>query len=282
MFSRRNLLLRACAGGGGVLFSAIRAFGASDFWNKKEASQWTSQEIEALKTKSPWAKRVRGEGFGGGGNRGGGGESMDRAGSQGSFGGMSGADSNGLGGGGGGRGGGGRRGGGGDAGSGGPVAAPQGPEVVIRWESAAPVLAATKFQLPEPLADHYAVSITGLPPQMLMMAAMGAGRAGRRGRESGPPETEAPAPADPQAEAKARQERLVHSATLSVKNHDPESADVVMQTADKQTVIFGFAKANLPLAASDKDVEFVMRAGPATFRAKFEPKEMMYKGSLTV
>lgn len=277
MLSRRSLLGRASAGGGGLIFSALDAFGASDFWNKQEASEWTAQEIETLKTKSPWAKKVRGEGFGGG-NRGG-------EGSQGPSGGISSAETSGPGGGGGGgRGGGGRRGGGGgDEGGGGfGGGPPQGPEVVIRWESAAPILAATKFRLPEPLAEHYAVSITGLPPQILMMAAMGGGRGGRRGREGAAPEPEAKAAADPKVEAKAREERLLHSATLSIKNHDPQSADVVMQTADKQTLIFGFAKASLPFGASDKDVEFVMRAGPASFKAKFEPKEMMYKGALTV
>jgi len=140
---------------------------------------------------------------------------------------------------------------------------------VIRWESAAPVLAATKFQLPEPLAEHYAVSITGLPPQILIMAATGGGRSGRDG-------------AAPEQETKARQDRLMHSASLFMKNHDPQSADVVMQTGDKQTIIFGFPKTNLPLAAGDKEVQFVMRAGPVSFKAKFEPKEMIYKGALTV
>ncbi|MDE3195860.1 MAG: hypothetical protein KGN84_05930, partial [Acidobacteriota bacterium] len=67
MFSRRSLLLRASAGGGGLALSAVNAFGASDFWNKKDAAQWTPKEIDTMKTKSPWAKKVYGQGFGGGG-----------------------------------------------------------------------------------------------------------------------------------------------------------------------------------------------------------------------
>src|SRR5665213_2401202 len=108
MLSRRNLLRHAAAGTSGIAFSALDAFGASDFWNKKDPAEWSEKERDDLKTKSPWAKKVHGEG--GGGRRGGGSDSMDRSGSKGTFGGMSGADSNGIsegGGRGGGRGGGG-------------------------------------------------------------------------------------------------------------------------------------------------------------------------------
>jgi len=278
MFSRRGFLLRASAGTSGFLVSSGRLFAASDFWNKKEAAEWTPQEIESMKTKSPWAKKVHGEGGGGYGGP----STMNRSGSAGTFGGMSGAESNGIGGAGGGRGGGGSRGGGGggDRDFGPGPATPQGPEVVIRWESAAPVLSATKFQLPAPLAEHYAVSITGIPPSQLAMAIAGRGGMGR-GRN--PEGEQQPAPAsDPQAEAKARQERLLHAVTLSAKGHDPQNADVVLQTADQETLIFGFLKSNLPLTANDKDVEFEMKAGPTTYKAKFQPKEMLYKGALSV
>jgi len=276
--------LRASASTGWLAFSGVQLFAASDFWNKKEPDEWSEQERETLKTKSPWAKKIHGEG-GFGGRGGGRGSSMDSSGSKGSFGGMSGADSNGISTGGGG----GRRGGGGGGGDMGPAApAPQGPEVVIRWESAAPMLAATKFQLPPALADHYAISITGLPPVMLAMMLSGRGGRGGRGRgrdgaEEGAAQPEAETqPADPAAEAKARQDRLLHAATLSAKNKDPQTADTVLQTADKQTIIFGFLKANLPLAPTDKDLEFNLKTGAGGFKAKFEPKEMMYKGALTV
>jgi hypothetical protein len=155
-----------------------------------------------------------------------------------------------------------------------------------------PMLAATKFQLPPTLANHYAISITGLPPQMLAMVLMGrqGGGGGRgRGRDGkgpeAPPADAAPAapptPEQQAADAKARQDRLLHSVTLVAKGRDPQTADVVMQTSDKQTLIFGFAKDAFPLAASDKDVEFAMKTGMMTIKAKFEPKEMMYKGALT-
>ena len=54
--TRRGLLLLAS---GAVAQSWFRLYaGESEFWNKKDPSQWSSDEIEKLKTKSPWAKSV--------------------------------------------------------------------------------------------------------------------------------------------------------------------------------------------------------------------------------
>ncbi len=289
--------MTALAGGGWLALGSRCAF-AADFWNKKEPAEWSAQELDTLKTKSPWAKKVHGEmaaGAGGGGSRGGGGGG-GRGGGGGGFGGGEGGGSEsgggfGGGGGGGGRGGGGGGFGGGEGGGGGGASVQQGPEVVVRWENADPIVAATKLQIPPQLADHYAISVTGLPQQMLMMAMNGGGRGGgRRGREgkggdAQQPEPQPQAPQTPEEQAalaKARQDRLLNSVTLSAKGKDPQHADLVMQTSDKQTTIFGFPKAVLPLAASDKDVEFVFHVGPMTIKAKFEPKEMIYKGALSL
>lgn len=289
--NRRNLIIQALAGGGWVALGARYAFAASDFWNKKEPSEWSAQELEALKTKSPWAKKVHGEmAAGGGGSRsgGGGGGGGRGGGGGGGFGG--GSDSGGgFGGGGGGRGGGGGGGFGGGESGGGGAPVQQGPEVVVRWESAAPVVQATKLEIPAPLANHYAIGVTGLPPQMLAMVLNGSRQGGRRGREgkgdAQPADAPAPAPQTPEeqaAQAKARQDRLLNAVTLAAKGKDPLHADTVMQTSDRQTIIFGFPKDAFPLAASDKDVEFTFHVGPMTIKAKFEPKEMLYKGALSV
>src|SRR5881628_1422795 len=85
----RRALLRSLSGSGLLLFVDSLATGA-DFWNKKDAASWSADEVEQIKTKSPWAKRVHAEMAGVGGGRGGGGDSMDSGGSRGSFGGMSG------------------------------------------------------------------------------------------------------------------------------------------------------------------------------------------------
>ncbi|MES1262427.1 MAG: hypothetical protein ABUS49_11885 [Acidobacteriota bacterium] len=281
----RRKILQTFSEAGLLLVSTSRAFGASDFWNKKAASEWTGDELEQLKTRSPWARKTRAELRGGAGGGRDGESSMDRSGSRGTFGGMSGADSNGISDSGGGRGGGRGGRGGGESGGGGGAAAPQGPEVIVRWENAKPILEATRIKLPPDLENHYAISVTGLPPQLLAMMLAGGGRGRGRGRNGGnPPETpETPqAPEDPAARQKAMVARLLHSVTLSAKGRDPEAADLIRQTNNNETLIFGFPKEGLPLAAGDKDVEFLMKLGPLTLKAKFEPKDMKYKGELSV
>src|SRR5580700_3738488 len=111
----RRTLLRTAAGGGWLALGSGFVFAASDFWNKKESSAWTPQEIETLKTKSPWAKKIHGE-MAGGGSRGSGG---------GMGGGGRGGGGGGMGEGGGGGGGGSRRGGGGGSSDGGGFSAAQ-------------------------------------------------------------------------------------------------------------------------------------------------------------
>ncbi|MGA3189860.1 MAG: hypothetical protein ABSF22_22360 [Bryobacteraceae bacterium] len=123
-------MLAACAS-----ITRLDAF-SSDFWNKKDPSEWTGAEIDQLTNKSPWAKAVTASaastarspmgipGMGGGGMGGGMG--------------------------------GGRRSGGG--------AAP-GPsyQAIVRWESAKPILDALKAPLPEGFTNHYVISVGGIP-----------------------------------------------------------------------------------------------------------------------
>ena len=152
------------------------------------------------------------------------------------------------------------------------------------------------MKIPADLADHYVISLTGLPPQMLaMMLAGGGGRGGRGGgaggrggrdgggREGGPPAEVQPQPQeDPAARQKAMIDRLLHSVTLSAKGRDPQNADLIRQSSGNQTLIFGFPKQSFPLTASDKDVQFIMKLGSLTVKAKFEPKDMMFKGAVAV
>ena len=51
----------------GAAFRARAYAFASDFWNKKDPSEWSSTEVHQLLTKSPWAKRVTADAPGGGG-----------------------------------------------------------------------------------------------------------------------------------------------------------------------------------------------------------------------
>jgi hypothetical protein len=61
--TRRRALLIGLAGG----FSPARswAYWAREFWNDKKPSDWTSEEIELLLNKSPWAKEAAVSYYGG-------------------------------------------------------------------------------------------------------------------------------------------------------------------------------------------------------------------------
>jgi len=53
--TRRRVLAIAA----GAVTGSIRLYAfSSDFWNKKDPSQWSGKEIEELTSKSPWAKEV--------------------------------------------------------------------------------------------------------------------------------------------------------------------------------------------------------------------------------
>ena len=266
---RRDLLGLVC-GGGLLALPGWPLFGAYDFWNKKPASDWSVAEVQQLTTKSPWAKKVRGEMSGSGTGSGSGGGSRGARG--GGALGTAGDSVSSIGGSADGAGGGGGRGGRGDMGAIAGPAPVEGPEVVIRWANAKPLLDATKLVLPSALDNHYAISVTGVPAEMI--AAFG--RGGGRGR--GPRESEGEAPAPRQD---AIVDRIKAGATLTAKGRDPAAADHLMQTMDKQTMIFAFPKDALPLAPTDKEALFTLKLG-ATFKAKFELKEMMYGGQLAI
>lgn len=237
--SRRNVLLA-----GGLLSAASSAFGTSGFWNKKQPSEWSAEEIEKLKTNSPWAKRTplnlkttqASKNL-----------SMDSGGSKGTFGGMRGADSNGLSNGGG-------RGGGGAERKGTS-------EVTVRWESAKPMLGATKRILPPIFENSYAISVTGLPRAVLIVGLAGAGAA-----------------SDPADRQKASIQRLLAGTTLTAKGYDPRVAAFVVQSNDLASLIFGFEKGASPFSLDDREIVFRMELDIASIQARFEPKEMIFNG----
>ena len=257
IFTRRGLLL---AGAGAAVWD--RLYGASaDFWNKKEPSEWTSEEIDRLTEKSPWAKGVsvqramedggQGGGQGGGQRGGGGGGGMGWPGGGG--GGRGGMGIPGMGGGGRGRGGGQRT---------------QTEKGTVRWESAKPILQALKTPLPASFANHYVISVNGFPLE--------AGRY-RRSDEEG--ET-----GSSQSSTEDRLNRLKGVTYLSPKTRRDLQPGVVEQppSAGSGTVFFGFSKEMLALKVADQEVTFTTRIGGLAIKAKFNLKEMLYRGELAV
>jgi hypothetical protein len=123
-FGRRRFLIGAL-GSGVTILDAPRVFAATPFWNAKDPSTWTEEEIVILTSKSPWVREAvpnikNPEDPTGGsvlGENGGKGMGQRR----------------------------------------GPLT------VYVRWESAQPMLDAMRATLPADFEGHYVVSVTNLP-----------------------------------------------------------------------------------------------------------------------
>ena len=236
----------------GLAFATESWSFAADFWTKKQASEWTDDEKESLAKKSPWAHKIEAEltrmGGGGGGS----------------------SDSGSGGGGGGAKGGKGGGGGGGGKGSDDSGGGPPTVSLVVTWESAAPMVAARKFQLSANLKDHYVIGVEGLPSQVIMAAMR------EKGRGRGQAAAEAPPPLmDPTA-------MLKQAATLVVKGKPAVNADIIQQTPDHAVTLFGFPKSALPLAAGDKEVVFNLAFTGLKADCRFSLKDMTFSDSLAV
>jgi hypothetical protein len=259
LFSRRGVLrgiLRfgASAAAAG---SATRLFAASDFWNKKDPQDWTSDEIDRLTTNSPWAKPVsaqvqpdqNGNGTydpnnpnnypqgGGGGPYGG----QPRVGL-----GIPGLGIPGIGGGGypGGR-------------RGGQGRGTYQVRGTILWESADPVMAALKPQFPDEFKDHHVIAMSGFPF---------------------PPANFNGSEEDALADLKT-------VTYLRPERGDSLQPGVVQRPISSSvngSILFGFSKDLLKVSADDKELQFSTRLGRSPIQAKFVPKDMLYRGKLAV
>ena len=137
-------------------------------------------------------------------------------------------------------------------------------DVTVRWESALPLREALKNQLPEDFANRYVISVNGLP------------LGGRRRRidddnSSGGSES-----------AADLLDRLKSGATLQAKGKEPLQPGVIQRTPAEDGFLFGFSKDMLPLTAGDRDVTFTLDTGTMTLKARFDPKEMLYRGQLAI
>jgi hypothetical protein len=121
-----------------VLLCAFeRLLPASDFWNKKDSSAWSTDEIMQLATKSPWARNAR---------------VLPRPGrDRGNFNNpipdLSEGNQQGR----------------GASRRPGEVAVIPVDEVTVIWASAQPLIDALRFRLPPDFADHYVIGVNDLP-----------------------------------------------------------------------------------------------------------------------
>jgi hypothetical protein len=265
--TRRNLLLLTGAG-----VAALRPLAAanSDFWDKKPPSEWSSDEIDRLLTRSPWAKEVTaqyapGQAPSGGypdstGYPGGGGGGRSTGGIGGIGGGIGGLGIPGIGGigyprrGGNGRG----------QPRSGQASAFHG---TVRWESAQPILDAVKTPLPDVFEGHYVLAVTDIP--LLDSRSQGTrGEDDDRTSRTGTDED---------------LENLKSLTSLQVKGKDLVQAGIVRrQVGTARTILFGFSKELLPIDKRDGEIAFSSRLGGLIVKTRFSPKEMQYHGVLAV
>jgi hypothetical protein len=270
LVSRRTVLTLA----GACLVSWDSLYASSEFWNKKDPSQWSGEEIDQLTTKSPWAKSVtasyapgQNPGYGQGSPNGGG---YPRSG-----GGMGGP---GIGIGGIGIGMPRGRMGGGYPGRGGSNVSNY--KGTVRWESAQPILDALKTPLPEAFAKHYVIGIRDIP---LIEDRP------RQQQQQNPDDTDQDSPklSTPDSSSNSASQRTLDdlklATTLQPKGREMAQAGVVQQMTPGGTYfLFGFSKEFLDFGKKDREVLFSTRLGKLLVKAKFDPSEMLYHGNLAL
>ena len=236
-FTRRSFCL---VGVIGIATARLEA-AAQEFWDKKPPAEWTPEEIDRLITKSPWAKEVTAEYVApetpGGSSQLPGGLGI---------GGM------------------GRRRGGNRSGTGrGGASSYKG---TVRWESARPILDAMKAPLPEQFANHFVVSVNGIP-------LLGAHQTSQGGEDTA---TRLPTQDDPY-------DNLKQFTTLQPKGRELAQAGVVhRQVGTGSSFLFGFSSELVPLSKDDGEATFTTRLGQLTVKARFSFKEMLYHGGLAL
>ncbi|MGA3073038.1 MAG: hypothetical protein ABSG56_05020 [Bryobacteraceae bacterium] len=236
--TRRGLLMLVSGAGAQSWFRLYA--GESEFWNKKDPSQWSSEEIEKMKTKSPWARSVT--------------VALRQSGSGGN-GGAVGYPGGGMGGGGMGRG---RRGGG----MGGP--APIQYHGVVRWVSAKPIQEVLKSPIPEGLANAYVISVSGIPIVT----------GDRQHTSDG--DSDSTGATGPSQDVLDRIKNLTY---LEPKGKSPAQPGTVQQGSagfETNVLLFGFSHEVLQLTPEDKEVSFTTQLGRLEVKTKFNLKDMMY------
>jgi len=235
-----------------VLFTFAAAWiaGAGDtrrFWNEKEPAEWSEQEVRRLQTDSPWARAGSAEVV-----------LEDKHGQETAR---------------------------GRKGDRVPIIGPDGKElatrtepteaagpgpsgplpkinVLVRWESAEPLLAATPGQSAADAAKFYVISVSGL-----MIGDLG--NASRT----------APASSE---ERDAALERVMRASYLLRVGKEPIPATDIRKAALDGVVSLYFPRASGPIDAADKEVTFVTKMGLFALKVKFPLKAMQYRGKLAL
>jgi hypothetical protein len=226
MVTRRQAILY---GIGGIGAGPYLAWAADPFWVKKPPVEWSEKEIRQILSKSPWAREAE-MAFSpdGGGMEGGPGGPPP--------GGMDGPPPGGV---------------GGPGGPGGPMGDMQ---VIVRWETAAPIRAARKQSATPADPDSYVISVSGMPfggPEGVRDQMIA------RVRET--------------AELRRKGKPALKPASVRMEEGKEDPA-----------ILFTFPRTANAIDLDDKEVVFTAKMGPFEIKAKFSPKEMQFDGRLSL
>lgn len=131
--------------------------------------------------------------------------------------------------------------------------------LIVRWDSAQPVLDATRAKLPAEFEGHYVLSVSNLEfPR-------------------------APRPDHPGGEVPPDEalERTQAGTTLEVKGRSASTAGIT-QRSRTGALLFGFLKDAVRLAPGDREIIFRLDTGSITAKCSFDAREMLYHGKLAL
>ena len=265
-------------------------FAATEVWNTKDSSVWTTEDANVILNKSPWAKQIK---VGG---------QQQRPMQRGRRGGM-GYPGGGYPGGGYPGGGGGYPGGGGGypQGGGGGGGAPQ-MRAVVRWESAKPVLEAEARlkngsnprdssdlrpgEAPpqegsqsgpkisgNPFANHYVITVVGLPAP---------GSRSRYPDDDNDSNSNSNSRSSSGGLSRSARDQMMSTTQLTVKNKGVMSPDDIKLSPQSIDEIQFFFPKTTPLSIDDKEVTFHAMIGKYKVENKFELKQMTRNKKLEV
>lgn len=213
--TRRAALISQLVSPLAVSSIAAQVLAPREFWKEKQSSDWTAAENAQLTSASPWAIRTR-------------------AGMTGSFMGKKSAEPR------------------SHLNSTAPIAFYG--EVVVSWESAAPLILARNAQLPAEFDHHYALRVTGLPAETFM----------------------------PESGRSPVLFRLLIGTTLEASSGRRVQSDYVLRLPEEKSILFAFPVHRFPLRFNDQFVTFAMNLNQMMVRARFDLRQMTFEKTMAV
>jgi hypothetical protein len=119
-------------------------------------------------------------------------------------------------------------------------------EVTVVWESAQPLIDALKTTFPRDFANHYVIGVNELPRM------------------------------------EGKRKVNLESMTAHLQVHGRDSIDSGGVLPSRNVTLFRFSKELMSLSAADKEAVFVLETSEYSITARFNLKDMMYRGKLAI